>query len=53
MKTTWAWLGDHLAVDFANTIKVVDNSTIELIGSVEEFQDWHEAEPADLPPPLS
>ncbi|WP_413334538.1 CGNR zinc finger domain-containing protein [Brevibacterium sp. GP-SGM9] len=49
MKTTWAWLGDHLAVDFANTIKVVDNSTIELIGSVEEFHDWHEAEPADLP----
>ncbi|MCT1690030.1 CGNR zinc finger domain-containing protein [Brevibacterium sp. p3-SID960] len=49
MKTTWAWLGDHLAVDFANTIKVVDNRTIELIGSIEEFHDWHEAEPADLP----
>lgn len=49
MKTTWAWLGDHLAVDFANTIKVVDNSTIELIGSVDEFHDWQEAEPVRLP----
>lgn len=49
METTWAWLGDHLAIDFANTIKVIENSTIELIGSVEEFHDWYEAEPAQLP----
>lgn len=49
MKTTWAWLGDHLAVDFANTVRVVKNSTVELIGSVEEFHEWHKAEPAQLP----
>lgn len=49
MNTSWVWLGDHLAVDFANTVKVVDGRTVELIGTREEFNSWYELVPAPLP----
>lgn len=45
----WIWLGDHLAVDFANTTIGLDDRREELIGSVDEFREWMEAEPAWLP----
>ncbi len=48
-QTRWIWLGDHLAVDFANTTIGLDGSREELIGTVEEFLEWVEAEPAWLP----
>lgn len=46
----WIWLGDHLAVDFANTTIGLDDRREELIGTVADFREWIEAEPAWLPP---
>lgn len=43
----WAWLGDHLAIDFANT--TVDFERVELIGTVADFRSWMDAEPVALP----
>ncbi|UAJ78848.1 ABATE domain-containing protein [Leifsonia sp. ZF2019] len=48
-RTRWIWLGDHLAVDFANTTIGLGVRRAELIGTVEEFRAWIEAEPAWLP----
>jgi hypothetical protein len=47
--STWTWLGDHLAVDFANTTIGLDGRREELIGTIEEFRGWIEAEPVELP----
>lgn len=47
--TDWTWLGDHLALDFANTIRADDRGVAELIGTPEEFRSWTMAEPATLP----
>lgn len=49
MGHNWVWLGDHLAVDFVNTVLFVDGRPVELIGSVEEFNSWRAAVPAELP----
>jgi predicted RNA-binding Zn ribbon-like protein len=49
-RTRWVWLGDHLAVDFANTTIGLADRREELIGTVAEFREWVEAEPAWLPP---
>lgn len=49
METSWVWLGDHLAVDFVNTVRVVDGQTVELISTQEEFASLYRAEPARLP----
>lgn len=46
----WIWLGDHLAVDFANTTIGLGAQREELIGSVADFREWIDAEPAWLPP---
>lgn len=43
----WAWLGDHLAVDFANT--TIDFERVDLITTVADFRSWMDAEPASLP----
>lgn len=50
MSTTWTWLGDHLAVDFANTVRRGGDGTLcELIGTPAHFASWLAAEPAILP----
>lgn len=50
MSTTWTWLGDHLAVDFANTVLMdADGRMAELIGTPAEFDSWVAAEPHPLP----
>ncbi|TDO91688.1 CGNR zinc finger domain-containing protein [Enemella evansiae] len=48
--TEWTWLGDHPAVDLANTIRIVDGQRVELIGTVDAFAEWADLEPAALPP---
>ncbi|WP_348789318.1 ABATE domain-containing protein [Leifsonia sp. NPDC080035] len=48
-RARWTWLGDHLAVDFANTTIGLDGRREELIGTVGEFREWIAAEPAWLP----
>ncbi|NYK12089.1 ABATE domain-containing protein [Leifsonia naganoensis] len=45
----WMWLGDHLAVDFVNTTIGLGDQREELIGTVDEFLGWIDAEPAWLP----
>lgn len=49
MGTSWLWLGDHLAVDFANTTLGAEPSKVELIGTVDDFIGWVDAEPMPLP----
>lgn len=44
---TWSWLGDHLAVDFANTTIGLERD--ELIGTLADFRSWIDAEPVRLP----
>lgn len=45
----WSWLGDHLAVDFANTTIRREADPIDLIETVDAADEWIEREPADLP----
>lgn len=47
--TEWTWLGDHLALDFANTVRADARGVEELIDTPQEFRSWLAAEPADLP----
>lgn len=51
MNTTheWVWLGDHLAVDFANTTRGIEPDVVDLIGSIAEVDEWIRHEPAQLP----
>jgi predicted RNA-binding Zn ribbon-like protein len=43
------WLGDHVAVDFVNTTIGLGEHREELIGTVDEFLGWVDAEPTWLP----
>lgn len=45
----WSWLGDHLAVDFANTVRVVDGRREELVSSTALLRDWYDREADRLP----
>lgn len=45
----WGWLGDHLALDFANTVRVEDGHTLELLNTPADLMRWLELEPAPLP----
>lgn len=45
----WTWLGDHLAVDFANTTIGREFERIDLISTVEAADEWINHEPAELP----
>lgn len=36
----WSWLGDHLAVDFANTVRLVAGERVELVATPDALQDW-------------
>lgn len=45
----WIWLGDHLAVDFANTTIGGGRERIDLITSIEKFDSWRDHEPSKLP----
>ena len=36
----WTWLGDHLAVDFANTVRVVDGEREELVATPADLETW-------------
>lgn len=48
--SNWVWLGDHLAVDFANTVKTsADGARVELIQTPADFATWREAEPVEVP----
>lgn len=47
--TAWTWLGDHLAVDFANTTIGREGERLELIGTLGGLRGWLQAEPASLP----
>lgn len=49
--TDWAWLGDHLALDFVNTVRVVSGCREELVPNPAALESWLEAEPAALPRP--
>lgn len=46
----WGWLGDHLALDFANTVRVDDGRRLELLNTPGDLHGWLAAEPARLPP---
>ncbi|MCM1013163.1 Conserved protein containing a Zn-ribbon-like motif, possibly RNA-binding [Brevibacterium casei] len=45
----WIWLGDHLAVDFANTTIGREFETVDLIATVEDAHEWIDLEPTELP----
>lgn len=49
METSWVWLGDHLAVDFVNTVRIVNGNTVELIGTPGEFAGWYKVQSARVP----
>lgn len=54
MKSTWTWLGDHLALDFVNTVVCPDGTTRqELWDGPEAMEEWLEAEPESLPAPAA
>lgn len=51
--TSWSWLGDHLALDVANTMRWRDECTrVELWNTPEDLVTWLDAEPVELPRPL-
>lgn len=47
----WAWLGDHLALDLVNTVRVVSGRREELLPTPGALESWLRAEPAVLPRP--
>lgn len=47
--SSWDWLGDHLALDFANTVRVENGQTLELLNTPVDLVRWLELEPAPLP----
>ncbi|QFG67581.1 CGNR zinc finger domain-containing protein [Ornithinimicrobium pratense] len=47
--TSWTWLGDHLAVDFANTVREVGGAMVDLIPTVDDFTGWLGEEAQRLP----
>jgi predicted RNA-binding Zn ribbon-like protein len=49
----WPWLGDHLALDVANTVLVEDGSRVELLRTPTDLAGWLDAEPAPLPRPAT
>lgn len=51
MHTTWIWLGDHLALDVANTVRVVEDGRQELLRTPADLASWCDAEPESLPRP--
>jgi predicted RNA-binding Zn ribbon-like protein len=44
----WSWLGDHLALDFANTVKVVHDERVELLATTSDLQQWLRVVPHEL-----
>lgn len=51
MDLNWVWLGDHLALDVANTVRVSDGERVELLDSPDALTQWHTYEPQSLPGP--
>ena len=47
--TTWTWLGDHLALDFANTTQEQGGTMVDLIPTLPEFDAWRSAMGDRLP----
>jgi predicted RNA-binding Zn ribbon-like protein len=45
----WDWLGDHLAVDFANTVRRDGAEYVELLRSGEDLAAWSEREHGRVP----
>ncbi|MCT1734853.1 CGNR zinc finger domain-containing protein [Kocuria marina] len=45
----WGWLGDHLALDFANTVRVEDGRRVDLLNAPADLHRWLSVEPAPLP----
>jgi predicted RNA-binding Zn ribbon-like protein len=51
LQQKWPWLGDHLALDVANTVRVDDGRQIELLSTPADLAGWFDVEPAPLPRP--
>lgn len=49
----WNWLGDHLALDVANTVRVTDGVCEELLPSPSALDRWRTVEPQELPGPAT
>jgi predicted RNA-binding Zn ribbon-like protein len=47
----WPWLGDHLALDVANTVRVEGGRRVELLTTPADLAGWLDVEPAPLPRP--
>lgn len=47
---TWTWLGDHLALDLANTVQESGGAMVDLLPDANGFASWREAVPHPLPP---
>ncbi len=45
----WSWLGDHLALDFANTVRRRGMRYVELITSAAELEVWLDHESGRVP----
>ena len=48
LRVTWEWLGQDPALDFANTVAVVDGEERDLIEGAAEYRRWAEAEASAL-----
>lgn len=53
MEMHWNWLGDHLALDVANTVRVTDGARSELLPTPSALDRWRTVEPEDLPGPAN
>lgn len=47
----WCWLGDHLAVDLANTVRRRSNAMTELLNEPADLAEWLERERERVPCP--
>jgi predicted RNA-binding Zn ribbon-like protein len=44
IRVTWEWLGQHPALDIANTVAIIDGDEHDLIPTVGEYERWAAAE---------
>ncbi|PZF81107.1 CGNR zinc finger domain-containing protein [Jiangella anatolica] len=46
----WSWLGDRLALDFANTVRRRGDHYVEYLATPDDLRDWLAAEAGRVPP---
>ena len=51
LQRKWPWLGDHLALDVANTVRIEDGRRVELLATPADLVGWLDVEPAPMPRP--